>query len=125
MPILIFVSGPANTGKTTGMRAAMVQLGINSMASGDVTIAVPAYRKQGQLSAASIGFATGGDNISMVTTNIAYLQNTNADVQIYACRSYGGTYNALVQHALTMGAVPIWLKTPHPGLAAAIVAAVP
>ncbi|CAN7341570.1 hypothetical protein [Bosea sp. LjRoot237] len=113
MPVMIFVSGPGNTGKTSAILGAMKALGIEVKNSGDITMAAQCYVKSGNFRSSSVGFATGGDNAAVVVSNCQFFQRLRSlpDYLVMACRSGGGSWSALNAFAQSLGVTPIWIVT--------------
>lgn len=111
MPVLIFVSGPGSTGKSTSIRMTMDLVGLRRLQGGDVTIAAPAYMKNSVVVQQPIGFATGGDTPQTVQDNIDFLDPLNLSCIVFACRSRGEGRQKLIDYASRLNTQPFWIQT--------------
>lgn len=121
MTILIAVSGPANTGKSTGIKEAMSIIGVSFPKSGlakvgDITVVISSYVKSDTVIQKAIGFASGGDHVDIVRDNITFFssQPMQLDCIVLACRSYGATRVEIEQYAAGLGVNPIVIKSTYP-----------
>lgn len=109
---LIFLWGPSGSGKTSSIHAAMKLVGIDPLFDDkDTTITVPAYRKDGALRDAGIGFATGGDTLAQIEENLAHFAGKDLSCIVMACRTKGKTVKRLEKFAAAEGIEPIWIET--------------
>ena len=123
MAKIIIVTGVANSGKTTAIKAAMNHFGIViGSGSNDVLICAPLIA---QGAPCYVGFASGGDSAAIVQANINFFAKFPLTHMVFACRSYGAGYDALIALAAQHGTPPVILRAPDPQLSQKILSHIP
>jgi hypothetical protein len=110
---LIVVTGTGNTGKTSSIKQALEKLHI---------IINPDYPSRDVVFIGRVlvdgremfcGFASGGDSAEIVEGNLRAFSETGLALQaiILACKSYGGSRDAIENFAELSGLSPYWIST--------------
>ena len=108
MPKVILVAGSYNTGKTSSIRKFVENRRIHHHKRGDISLIFPVLKTKRRL---IVGVASGGDNVSVVNKNIAFLGPRLCDVIVLASKSNGGTQRRVVQFARRLRAKLITIPT--------------
>ena len=109
MAKIILVAGTANTGKTKSIRLFLESLGVfHEKQIGDLVLVVPplaAGKKR------TLGVATGGDNLTVVSKSLTFIEQYKWDVIVCASKSQGVTFGYVQRFAASHKAQLIVINT--------------